>query len=76
MEERVETVRNSKIMVEMGAGTGLCSLVASRLGVETIISTDLKKSMPLLRRNFLQNNYGDHSYKLKYSDNGWLVASL
>mmetsp|Transcript_27014 Transcript_27014/g.38498 ORF Transcript_27014/g.38498 Transcript_27014/m.38498 type:complete len:360 (+) Transcript_27014:42-1121(+) len=68
MEKKTELVRNSKIVLEMGAGTGLCSLVASRLGAETVIATDLKKSIPLLYRNCLKNNYGGLFYKLEHPD--------
>ena len=52
------------------AETGLCSLVVSRLGAETVIATDLKKSIPLLYRNCLNNNFGGRSFNLKRLDEG------
>lgn len=70
MEKKSELVRISNIVLEMGAGTGLCSLVASRLGAEIVIATDLKKALPLLHRNCLKNNLGGLCYNLKNLDAG------
>eukprot|EP01036_Dinobryon_divergens_P051575 gene51575-69016_t len=44
-----------KIIVELGAGTGLVSIVAARLGASTVVVTDLPHAIPLLRHNINQN---------------------
>ena len=42
-------------LLELGAGTGLPSIVAHKLGVPHVISTDLPRAMPLLFHNLADN---------------------
>ncbi len=44
-------------VLELGAGTGLTSIVAGHLGARHVCVTDLPCAMPLLRRN-LSSNFG------------------
>jgi FK506-binding protein 1 len=50
-------VLEAATVLELGAGTGLTSVVAGVLGARHVISTDLPCAMPLLRRN-LEHNFG------------------
>ena len=44
-----------KSVLELGAGSGLVSLVASRLGAATVACSDLARAMPLLQHNVRLN---------------------
>ena len=44
-----------KVVLELGAGTGLVSLVAARLGAAGVAATDLAHGMDLLKHNAGRN---------------------
>ena len=49
-----EVVRG-KIILELGAGCGLCSIAASKLGACKVIISDMECQLPHLRKNVLAN---------------------
>jgi predicted nicotinamide N-methyase len=40
---------NNKKVLEIGAGVGLCSIVATLCGAKSVLATDLDPLIPLLR---------------------------
>ena len=46
---------NGQVVLELGAGTGLVSLVAARLGAAGVAATDLAHGMDLLKHNAVRN---------------------
>ena len=38
-------------VIELGSGTGLCAIVAHRLGAKEVVATDTVEILPLLQRN-------------------------
>jgi predicted nicotinamide N-methyase len=49
----------SSTVLELGSGTGLCGIVAAKLGARELVLTDLPELLPLLRRNATMNDVGD-----------------
>jgi predicted nicotinamide N-methyase len=45
-----------KVLIELGAGLGLPSFVAARLGAERMVVTDVDEALPLMRRNAEANS--------------------
>jgi hypothetical protein len=50
-----ERLRNGAVVIEIGAGTGLVSCVAGKLGARVVAATDLPQAMPLLKHNIWSN---------------------
>ena len=46
---------SGSVVLEMGAGAGLASLVALRLGARAVVATDLPRALPLLVHNVKAN---------------------
>jgi precorrin-6B methylase 2 len=65
-----------KILVELGAGAGLCGVVASQLRTKSVILTDRDPdSLDLLRRNADANKAGDvHVARLPWGDEECVAA--
>lgn len=62
-------------VVELGAGTGLVSLVASRLGA-TVACTDLPPALPLLRENVAANARPGAPGSVEVMPLAWAFTSL
>jgi len=52
-------------VLELGAGTGLPSIVAHKLGCPHVISTDLPRAMPLLYHNLVENITSNNAPRVK-----------
>lgn len=65
--------RDDNIVIELGSGTALVSLVAARLGAKIVFITDLPHAIPLIEHNVISNfkcyssNIRDHSSGIKES---------
>lgn len=49
----------SSIVLELGSGTGLCGILAAKLGARELVLTDLPELLPLLTRNAELNGVSD-----------------
>jgi predicted nicotinamide N-methyase len=60
LESRSDLVEN-KIILELGAGTGLVGIAAAMLGARQVVVTDLEYSLVNLQRNILLNQQPDEN---------------
>lgn len=49
----------SSTVLELGSGTGLCGIVAAKLGAQELVLTDFQELVPLLQRNAALNGVAD-----------------
>lgn len=54
-----------KRILELGAGTGIISIVLSKLSPSKIIVTDMEKMLPLINENLKKNNCSDNIVEAK-----------
>lgn len=69
-------VSSASTVLELGAGTGLCSIVAYGIGARRVVATDIKKPLHLLHHNFKQN-FNSYEIVLNSSlEGGWAFTIL
>ena len=62
-----ESIKGKNIL-ELGAGTGLISLVLANIGANLVVCTDLPHALPLLKHN-AKYNLGNKEFNLLLSEN-------